>query len=331
MPLELRLGATDVANLRFARSPMWETMEALRTLREPRRQAYHLSWLRSLDRRAAEPAVAAMRPLVHISGYTPDFLIPIPTGPTTEIDDDLATIAATPIAVVVRELQLCLDSRIHGRDPAPELAVELQQLLADPAAGLARIVAAQRACWEHLVRPYWTAIDDLLAGDIAHRAAVLAGGGLAAVLGGLHPDLSWSAGVLRFGGRAHGDTDDVQGRGLVLVPSVFAWPYTVALTDLPWQPTVVYPARGVGTVWPPTPARSPGALGDLLGTSRARLLRELDAEASTSTIARRLGLGLPTTSVHLRVLRTAGLVAARRGGREVLHRRTALGSALVGE
>lgn len=327
MALELRLGTADVASLRFARSPMWETMEALRAVRDPRRQAYHLSWLRSIDHRAVEPAVRTLRPLVTSPGFTPDFLIPIPSGPTTEIDDDLATVAATPMDVVTRELRMSL----YSRRANPEVAGEVRALLADPAAALQRIVAAQRTCWEQLVRPYWAAIDDLLAGDIAHRAALLAGAGLAAVLNGLHADVSWAGGVLTFGGWAHGYTDDVQGRGLVLVPSVFVWPHVVALTDPPWQPTVAYPARGVGTVWPPSSGRSAGALGDLLGASRARLLRELDAEASTSTIARRLGLGLPTTSVHLRVLRAAGLVAARRGGREVLHRRTALGAALVGD
>lgn len=41
------------------------------------------------------------------------------------------------------------------------------------------------------------------------------------------------------------------------MPGVFTWPHTVAATDLPSQPTVVYPARGVGTLWPPGTARTP--------------------------------------------------------------------------
>lgn len=73
----------------------------------------------------------------------------------------------------------------------------------------------------------------------------------------------------------------------------------------------------------------PAALGELIGVSRARLLAALDEEASMTVLARRVGLGLPTTSEHLRVLRAAGLVAARRAGREVRHRRTALGAALI--
>lgn len=327
MPLQLRLAAGDLVGVRFARSPLWETMEAIRTLTDPRRQAYHLSWLRAVDVAAAEPVLTTMRPLVPVRGFTPDFLTPVPEGPTTAVEDELADVAATPLDVVVRELRIGLASP-HA---APHVRQGVRAMLDDPGLSLQRIVAAQRGCWELLVKPFWAAVDDLLADDIAHRAGALARGGLASVLDDLHPDVTWAWGVLHFGGGAHGFTGDLRGRGLVLMPSVFAWPAVVALTDPPWQPTIIYPARGVGTLWPPVPARGPGALGELLGGSRARLLLELAVETSTSVLARRIGLGLPTTSVHLRVLRAAGLVTARRAGREVLHRRTALGATLVGE
>lgn len=326
MHLELRLDAADVLALRFARSPLWETMEALRVTREPRRQAYHLSWLRTLDLRALAPAAAVLAPLVPRPGSTPDFLTPGPTGPTTDIDDDLATVAATPLDQVAHELR---DAAANPR-AAPAVVAGVIGLLADPARSLQRIVAAQRTCWEQLIRPFWATIDDLLAADIAHRAAAAATTGLASVLDGLHAGVSWSDGILQVSGGAHGLSEDVRGRGLVLIPSVFVWPDMVAVTDPPIQPMLVYPARGVGTLWPPAPARDPGALGELLGGSRAGVLRALAEEASTTTLARRVGLGLPTTSTHLKVLRENGLVASRRSGREVLHRRTALGAAVSG-
>jgi len=326
MPLELRLDTSDVLGLRFARSPLWETMEALRTLLEPQRQAYHLSWLRAVDRGAVAAAVDVLRPLVPRPGQQPDFLIPIPTGPTTTADDDLGAVAATPLDMVEHELR----QAAHAPRASAAVRAGVAALLADPAASLARIVDAQRTCWVHLVRPFWSEIDDLLAADIAHRAAVLAEAGLAEVLDNLSPQVTWADGVLHLTSTHHGSATDLRGRGLVVMPSVFGWPTAVAVTDPPWQPTIVYPARGVGTLWPPGPRHDPGALGDLLGASRAALLAGLDDEASTSLLARRLGLGLPTTSVHLRVLRTAGLVASRRDGREVRHRRTALGTALLG-
>ena len=72
MPLDLRLGPVDIAGIRFARSPMWETMEALRTVLEPPRHAYHLSWLRAVDVRAAEAELGATgRVLLRPSGTEP--------------------------------------------------------------------------------------------------------------------------------------------------------------------------------------------------------------------------------------------------------------------
>lgn len=327
MPIELRLDTADAMGLRFARSPLWETIEALRVTGDARRQAYHLSWLREVDRRALAPAAAVLAPLVpRRGGIQPDFLIPIPAGPTTTIDDDLAGVAATPPDLVARGVRQVVES---SRTPSVARA-GAATMLADPAAALRRIVEAQRTCWDVLVRPYWPQIDDVLAADIAHRAAALATAGLAAVLGSLNPGIGWAGDSLRVASGAQGDAVDLRGRGLVVMPSVFVWPAVIAVTDPPWQPTIVYPARGVGTLWPPGPGRDPGALGELLGASRAALLRGLADEASTSTIARRIGLGLPTTSTHLRVLRAAGLVTSRRAGREVRHRRTALGTALVG-
>ncbi len=326
MPLGLRFDTSDVLGLRFARSPLWETMEALRVTREPWRQAYHLSWLRTVDLRALAPAAEVLGPLVPRPGSTPDFLTPIPTGPTTGLDDDLAAVAATPVDQVVHDLEECL--RHPGA--APSVLAGVRRLLIDPAHSLERIVAAQRTCWEQLIRPFWATIDDLLAADIAHRAAALATGGLGSVLDTLHRQIAWTDDTLLVSGGHHGTTDHVRGRGLVLIPSVFVWPDVVAITDLPMQPTLFYPARGVGTLWPPAPARGPGALGELVGATRAGLLRALAEEASTTTLARRIGLGLPTTSTHLKTLRDNGLVTSRRAGREVLHRRTALGSALAG-
>lgn len=43
VPDELGSATADVLALRLARSPLWETMEALRVTREPARQACHLS------------------------------------------------------------------------------------------------------------------------------------------------------------------------------------------------------------------------------------------------------------------------------------------------
>jgi len=76
------------------------------------------------------------------------------------------------------------------------------------------------------------------------------------------------------------------------------------------------------------PMSGPDLEVDLAG-SRALLLVQLATPASTSQLARSLGLAPGAVGDHLAVLRGAGLLARARSGRSVLYRRTALGDALV--
>ena len=103
--------------------------------------------------------------------------------------------------------------------------------------------------------------------------------------------------------------------------------------DPPWPPALIYPARGVAALWETAgPGRDPargGALGRLLGTSRAAILRALEEPASTTQLVAILGQSLGGLGDHLAVLREAGLIARARSGRSVLYRRTPVGDALV--
>jgi DNA-binding transcriptional ArsR family regulator len=103
----------------------------------------------------------------------------------------------------------------------------------------------------------------------------------------------------------------------------------VVVADPPWQPTVVYPARGLGVLWEAARGTGDAALGRLLGRSRAAVLGGLDEPASTTWLAHRHALALGTASEHLAVLRDAGLVVGERHRHEIRYRRTELGTALV--
>ena len=115
---------------------------------------------------------------------------------------------------------------------------------------------------------------------------------------------------------------------LVLLPGAFEWPGVGVMLAPPWQPTLIYPVRGVALLWQ-APAAQRAALARLLGRTRATLLVALAEPASTTGLAARCGLPLSTVSEQLAVLRAAGLVAARRAGRHLLHEQTPLGIALV--
>jgi DNA-binding transcriptional ArsR family regulator len=121
------------------------------------------------------------------------------------------------------------------------------------------------------------------------------------------------------------------------MPSVFNWPDVSVSRSTSTQSTLVYPARGAATVWhalpawPPSPAAADGgAVAELLGTVRARLLDMLRSPATTTALARQLGVTPSAVSQHLAVLHRGGLVERQRSGRSVLYAATDLGRALLG-
>jgi len=96
----------------------------------------------------------------------------------------------------------------------------------------------------------------------------------------------------------------------------------------PWQPTLIYPARGVARLWEQT-AATPIHLEALVGRGRAAVLVGLEQPSSTATLARRIGLSPGTVSRHLAILRNAGLTRGYRSGHEVIYEQTPLGHALT--
>lgn len=164
--------------------------------------------------------------------------------------------------------------------------------------------------------------------DVAFHSLRLAEVGLGGLLPELDRRCGWRAGTLTVASKGEHERH-LGGQGLVLMPSVFSWPDVVSGFDPPWQPTLVYPARGIGGLWSDPADRSPEALVRLLGRGRAAVLTALDDPTSTSALAHRLGLAPSSVSGHLGVLRDSGLLVSRRYGHQVLYERTPLGMALV--
>ncbi|MFZ0383377.1 MAG: helix-turn-helix domain-containing protein, partial [Solirubrobacteraceae bacterium] len=74
---------------------------------------------------------------------------------------------------------------------------------------------------------------------------------------------------------------------------------------------------------------APGALHDLLGAPRARMLQMLDEPLPTVELARRLEVTPSAVSQHLKVLHATGLVTRARDRRQVLYRRSPIGDQLL--
>src|SRR5499427_6034556 len=321
--LVLMFGRNDPARVRFAVSPLWETMAALRVLLEPHRRSYHLPWLDlvrpDLERLDLWPLLV----LSPRSGWTPDFLSPAPAGPGTDITDELTQVRATPPEQVAQEVEHSLIQR--SGDPAPEAA---WRLLDDPLATRTLLAGLLEQCWQLLIAPHWPRLRDLLQADVLYRTQMLGDYGLERVLSELHPQARWTGHSLMVDGPTTGQRQ-LQGAGLLLMPSVFVWPGLVAIIDPPARPTLIYPARGIAELWQPASTAHTQALSRLLGQTRAALLESLAEPASTHTLARRHELAPSTVSEHLTALHQARLITRRRHRHAVLYQQTPLGTLLA--
>ncbi|WP_407561267.1 DUF5937 family protein [Streptomyces sp. 184] len=326
MPVYMRFGPDDLLRCRFAISPVFETHEAIRTLRRTERHGYHRPWLSRLGEAAAGLDLELLWIFMpNGPGYTPDFLGGPPQAAYTSVADGLARLRATDPELAHAEMTLSF-STLPGAAESP-LG---RKLLDDPAAAIELMADVTERAWHALVEPYWPRLHDLLEADIDFRARQLASAGLGELFALLHRRLSYQDGLLTV--RTKGSQRyerDLGGDGLLLMPSAFVWPDVVTGFQPPWQPTVIYPARGVGALWSDTGPEAAQTLARLLGAGRATVLAALVEPASTSALARRLGLAPSSVSAHLSVLKAAGLLTSHRERHRVLYERTPLGVALA--
>ena len=171
--------------------------------------------------------------------------------------------------------------------------------------------------------------------SLSRSRLVAALGGADALFADLHRSIVRESGLLQVVKEhscAHHTTDveiDCGGRGLVLIPAVFAWPDCVMMIDQPWQPTLSYSPRGVANLWEPEMQDARGAMDELIGGTRAEIMRTLEIPMTTSEVATRLGVTPGAVSQQLSTLRRAGVVEADRVGRGVYSRLTPLGQSLL--
>ncbi|KUJ69104.1 ArsR family transcriptional regulator [Streptomyces albus subsp. albus] len=324
MPAELAFTASDLAQTRFAVSPMWEVGTSFKLLRSGCAHPVHHPWIEQVRPRVAAAGLDRgwLAELVPLSGYVPDFLNPAPTGPAPTLAAELDQVVATPVDQVRRDLGRL--ERQQGR-----LGPRLRALYAAPRGRLAQIGEETAAYWELALAPYWARIRTVLEADIRHRARQVAEHGVARLLNDLHASASWDDDTLRLLHRRQSLSRETAGTGLLLIPSAFTGPALLTRVTPPDPPQLAYPARGIGALWEPRPAPSADALAAVLGRSRTRLLTELDSPASTTELAQRTGLSPSGVSQYLTALRGAGLVSAHRAGRSVLYARTFAGETLL--
>jgi hypothetical protein len=334
--VRFELGVEDLASTRFGISPLTETVCSLVAVSDPSYHALHLPWVRSARRHLDQLDAPLLLSLVgptrglgrFLSGPSraiPDYLTPRPTRFAPRFEEELAIVRATPPAVVRRDL-----AGTHAPDPVPGALGAATRSGNRPVAALRdRICDQLERYYELAMAPSWADMRLVLESDTTYRARRLATGGARLLFADMHPNLRWRDGVLYVDEMISDHTVAAAGRGLLLTPSIFAIkPAPPLSADEP--PSLLYPSRGIGTLWSPAPPAPRSALASLIGAPRAQLLDMLGEPLPTVEIARRLRVTPSAVSQHLQVLHETGVVTRARDGRQVLYRRTVLGDELNG-
>jgi DNA-binding transcriptional ArsR family regulator len=325
MALRLVFQREDIQRVRLSTTPdpLWELVLSMHCVQARRVSVSHATWYQAVHERLAhtDPSwrrhFGMLRDLVPPSGDFPDFLTPAPT--TTDLDAGCEALAY----VSPTELKANIAATFVGRGvPAwvRALATGDRQMLDD-------LLIAVRRCFGVLVDPHWSRVADTVAGDRAGRVRVLSENGLGTLLTGLPGVLGWDGEVLvvRY---PRNRTVFLNGRGLTLVPSYFCSGAPVTLIDPELPPVLVYPAdRQEGSA--ALSIQVPASLIPLLSRTRAECLHILRESHTTSQLGHAMGLSVGSASKQTTVLRRAGLITSTRTGNAVVHRVTALGTALL--
>jgi len=306
--IRLRLGVDDVARMRFAApGPYCELSVSAQVIQQPTSSFRRLCAASGVRLSASAGRVLE---LVPAHGNVPDFLAP---EGANSVEDAVDIVTSTPHRVIRNDMATI------PRRAASSWMLEL----ADGCAAAREVLGASlRDYHDQVLEVLWPTIDHVVETDLRFRAWQLATTGVAATLDSLHPGIRWRDGVVEVDGPLDIDVD-LAGRGLQLMPSLWTRPgFTARWT----QPTLVYPLGRLAWMAPAATKDHSDALAAVLGTTRARVLRALADEHTTSGLARELGISLASASTHAAVLRGAGLVTSRRQGQSVRHTLTRLGA-----
>ncbi|MEV6247889.1 HTH domain-containing protein [Streptomyces sp. NPDC051742] len=328
--LRIHFTGEDLGRIRLARQPdaLWETVLSLHQLVRP--DPFFGPWCRrtrtALAAAGSGHEVRMLTALAPRTSYFPDFLTPVGgNGAETVLNAGIDMVLSTSRD----RLRADIDRLAAGR---PRPSAWLDEIASGRVPALRRLGTGLRRYYDVAVAPHTAVSAVRVHHDVQHRVRDLHEYGSESLLARLGPTSRWNPPVLEVDYSVERDLH-LEGRGLTLIPSFFGHdhPITLALPELP--PVLVYPVARDPLWIPETAATGPGAtaLDELLGATRAAVLRSLATSHSTTTLAARLHVSTTAASRHAAALRAAGLVVTERRGASVRHSRTPLGAALVHE
>jgi DNA-binding transcriptional ArsR family regulator len=322
--LALTFDVEDLASLRFAYSPMQEAVQSLWAWRHPHRHPAHERWRRIGAAHLKRLDWPLLQALVGPSGWIPDFLTPYPGSEAPKFRQELEQVRST---VPARVRQDIFAACVGSHRSSSELPAALARYNEEPVAIRDAIADALEQYWDLLMAPHWPRMRDVLDSDIRYRSRQLAVSGAGSLFAELDDALRWVEGRVEIDVLGISGDDHVDGRGLVLTPSLFA-NHANTMIDSELPPVIAYPARGRAQLWH-APQESPAALASLIGGTRAELLVALAEPATTTQLAARMTMTPGGISQHLSAMYRNGLLRRTRIARVVVYEQTDLGRQLI--
>ena len=319
--IEVELDSASLARVAVRPSPVHEILGWLRSARLGERHPVLGRPPASTRRLVADPDVALVATMISGSGYRPDFLTPrapaLQAQRPADLEDvevQLSQVESAPADKVCEQVELWLGGEPVDAGPVRSAADD-GTLARRTAAGLARFRDEAMAGW-------WGDLQGLLRDEVTRVSRSAARFGMGAVFAGIHPQVSWDGALLRID-MPYAERVRFVDQELVLSPSVTQWSHLLAQVCGD-DASLVYPtSRAVRS------PRDASALAELLGRTRASILRDLAVERTPTDLATRHCLAKPTVSHHLGVLVRTGLVYREPEGKQIHYGLTSRGRSLV--
>lgn len=330
MTVRIHFTSEDLARTHLADGPrpLVELHMALRALQEPRYPVRFAAW--------RHHAVAHLRPrtrqlldLVPAGGYSTDFCFPV--QPSTA-EEALEHVRSSTSSYLRQDLQ-------QWSQLQPGVPSWAWRLAAEPDM-FQHLVDVLDHAYTQVVAPFWPRIQHLAQADRALRLKHLTDHGMDGLLTRLNPRrLRWIPPVLEAD-TVNGRDEDLHlnGRGLLLIPSLFRSSFPAINDGTNPQPWLTFPLTDEdrASVLPPTTTATtlsptPRSLAALLGHTRAAVLCTIadHPTCTTTELARHAHIAPSSASQHATVLRAAGLVDVTRQAHTAHHTLTPLGQALL--
>ncbi|MFG3257252.1 ArsR/SmtB family transcription factor [Streptomyces sp. NPDC048172] len=331
MALRIHFTTEDLLRTRLADEPhpLLETFLALHIVQgaAPRRARFDAWRIRAAER--LEPRTRTLFDLTNPVGGSVDFLHPVQAD--NSVDEVLETVRGTPASYVRSELQV-----VAGRGQT--FSPWLWRMVEEPPV-YQQVVDTFAQAHEALVAAHWPGILQTAHTALSRLRRTMAEEGLTAMLRQLDPrHAHWSPPVLEVVTRSRMTKDeDLGGRGLLLIPSVFGTP-TGMVNPKAAQPWMTFPIPdGTPLASSPSVATAtalggvPQSLATVLGRTRATVLWVIaeHPDCTTKELARHARIAPPSASEHATILRNAGLTSSTRHHNAVHHTVTAAGVALL--